>query len=85
MPDLTEELDRLIDALDKRIESDPAAGDAIDLILATPPRETQVRSLRNEATVQAFRRELVDGLIRVDTANQLLRLVTTAITSLMAR
>lgn len=85
MPNLTEELDRLIDDLDRRIESDPAAADAIDLILAAQPWETRVRSLRNDASVEAFRRELMDGFIRVDTVNGLLSLVHTVITSLMTR
>lgn len=85
MADLTGQLDQLIEALDQRIEADPAAGDAIDLILAAPPRQTQVRSLRHDPAVEAFRRELVDGFIRVDTVNRLLNLVSTVVTTLLAR
>ena len=85
MPNLTDELDRLMDVLEGEIERQPGSGDAIDLILASPQRATQVRSLRHDPVVEAFRRELTDGLIRVDTAGRLLNLVSTVVTALMAR
>jgi len=53
--------------------------DAIDAILASEPRGTVVRSLRDHEIVQQFRRELSDGLIRVDTANKLLGLIRTIV------
>jgi hypothetical protein len=40
-----------------------------------PARETRVQPLADSPEVEAFRREVMDGMIRVDTANQLLRLV----------
>ncbi|MCP4591413.1 MAG: hypothetical protein GY842_11760 [bacterium] len=81
----TAELDRLLAALDERLEREPSAKDAIDLILASSPRRTEVRSLRHDPTVEAFRQELIDGLIRVDTANRLLGLVNTVITAVLTR
>ncbi len=53
----------------------PLRGDAIDQVLAEAPRSTGIVSLRDAPEVAAFRNELTDGLIRVDTANQLLRLI----------
>ena len=85
MPSLTDELDRLIEALDGGILRQPGSGDAIDLILGSARRETEVRSLRHDPVVDAFRRELADGLIRVDTANRLLSLVNTVVTALTTR
>jgi len=57
--------------------------DAIDTELARPARTTAVVSLKDAAEVEAFRNELIDGLIRVDTANQLLRLANEVITRLL--
>ncbi len=78
---ITEQLDRLIAAVDqKTVDSDDASRkDAIDRELARRPRVTQVDSLRDAPEVQAFREALLDGLVRVDTANQLLRLLNTVI------
>lgn len=83
MPSLTDELDRLMDVLDGEIERQPDVGDAIDRVLASPRRRTTVRALRNDPVVEAFRQELVDGLIRVDTAGKLLHLLNTAVTALL--
>ncbi len=85
MSNLTDELDRLLNTLDRKDQQSPGSGDAIDLILASPPRKTEVRSLRHDPVVEAFRRELTDGLIRVDTVNQLLNLVNTVITTFLTR
>ncbi len=85
MSSLTDELKRLLETLDKGIQQQPDAGDAIDLILASPERTTEVRSLRHDPVVEAFRQELVDGFIRVDTANKLLNLVNTVVTALLTR
>ncbi len=82
-----EALDELIDQLDKRVASDASpvetlapeessVGDAIDRVLASSPRRSSVRSLREDDAVVNFRRELVDGLIRVDTAGQVLQLLS---------
>ncbi len=59
-------------------------GDAIDAILAEGRRKTKVRSLRDHEVVEQFRRELTDGLIRVDTANRLLGLIRTAVEAMLA-
>lgn len=58
-------------------------GDAIDRILSAGDRETAVASLRDSDVVNAFRDELTDGLIRVDTANRLLGLVSQIIARLL--
>ena len=63
--------------------SDSSSGqhrDAIDAELSRPTRATAVVSLRDAPEMAAFRQEWVDGLIRVDTANQLLRLLNELIT-----
>jgi hypothetical protein len=54
--------------------------DAIDAELRGTPRTTSAVSLRESAEVEAFRNELVDGFIRADTANRLLRLINELIT-----
>ncbi len=85
MPNLTDDLDRLLKSLDGAVRTQAGGGDAIDLILASPPRTTEARSLRHDPVVEAFRRELTDGLIRVDTANKLLSLVNTVVTALLTQ
>lgn len=58
----------------------PAARrDAIDAVLDGAARATRVTPLRESAEMQRFRRELSDGLIRVDTINQALRLLAVAL------
>lgn len=74
----------LVRTLEKAISKQAAGkGDAIDAILNEPARVTQVRSLRDAPEVEAFRQELIDGLIRVDTANRLLGLVNELVTRLL--
>jgi len=58
--------------------------DAIDRVLADPRRTTVVAPLRQHPDVLLFRRELQDGLVRVDTANRLLRLLTQVVAGLPA-
>jgi len=70
-------LDRLISTLDAVMRKTPH--DAIDAELAAPPRVTAVRALRDDPIVQQFRQELIDGLIRVDTAQRLLALIEQAV------
>ena len=74
-------MDELLGQLERVTSQQRAdqAGDAIDDALRAPPRETAVRSLRDAPEIVAFRGELVDGLIRADTANRLLRLVATVV------
>lgn len=78
MSEITSDLDRLLERL-----AEPHTGragttravDAIDAELARAARRTAVQSVREAPEVEAFRDELIDGLIRVDTANRLLRLI----------
>ncbi len=60
-----------------------SVGDAIDEVLRQPARVSAAVSLREAPEVVAFRDELVSGLIRVDTARQLLQLVNEVILRLM--
>jgi hypothetical protein len=71
---ITAELDRLVSLLEQGTRAAPA--DAIAAELAAPPRTSGVRPLRDDEVVRQFRQELIDGLIRVDTANRLLALVS---------
>jgi hypothetical protein len=72
--DATRVLDDLISTLEQ-VNPRGGGGDAIDAVLASEPRTTQAVSVRQAPEMEAFRRELVDGLIRVDTVNQVLRLL----------
>ena len=82
---MANERDKLGALLERLEESIPLGRrkDAIDAILASEPRRTGVRSLRDHEVVQQFRRELSDGLIRVDTANRLLGLIRTIVDATM--
>lgn len=84
MPDNTNTpLDQLLDKLTSRFAAAaPPPPDAIDAVLAAPPRTSQVASLRNDPVINAFRNELADGLIRADTAHQLIALLSTALDKL---
>ncbi len=78
---MANELDALLSRLQAAIEARSA--DAIDAEIARPARQTAVQSLSEAPEVVAFRDELVNGLIRADTANQLLRLVATVVERLL--
>jgi len=90
-----QELDQLISTLASATQTDQAAtapaseslpspsSDAIDRELAAPVRTTNVLSLADSPEVNAFRSELIDGLIRVDTVNQFLKLVNQVITQFL--
>jgi hypothetical protein len=82
---MAKDRDNLMALLERLEESipQPRRQDAIDAILANEPRTTGVRSLRDHEVVQQFRRELSDGLIRVDTANRLLGLIRTVVEAAM--
>ncbi|MCH7702549.1 MAG: hypothetical protein IID37_12765 [Planctomycetes bacterium] len=75
MPEDAQQLDRLLSRLAEALNRRERHGDAIDRILDSQPRRTEVRSLTNDASIKAFRRELIDGFIRADTANRLLGLI----------
>jgi hypothetical protein len=78
MSEATNDLDQLVKRLEAAVTTNAMArrGDAIERVLSEPARTTGVQVLRNAPEIEAFRTELADGLIRADTANQLLRLVS---------
>jgi hypothetical protein len=79
----TKDLDALIEKIESIARAASAqGGDAIDKILASPGRETQVKSLRDTEVVSRFHKDLIDGLIQIDTANQLFRLIRTILDQL---
>jgi len=84
--DVTRVLDELLETLESKAggQRENRRGDAIAGVLEAEPRATKVASLRDSPEAAAFREALVDGLIRVDTANQLLRLVNEVIVPLLA-
>jgi hypothetical protein len=65
------------------IASRTGVRDAITDVLDSPERTTSVVSLREAPEVEAFRDDLIGGMIRVDTANQLLRLVNAVLSKLL--
>ncbi|NLX23617.1 MAG: hypothetical protein GXY55_18345 [Phycisphaerae bacterium] len=78
------ELDRLVRTLDAVLtDTSETPGDAIDRVLAAPGRTTAVRSLADAPEIEAFRQELLDGLIRADTINRLLRLINDVVIPLL--
>lgn len=83
------ELNQLIDRLDamqaaaaERIAASRPA-DAIDQILASPPRVTATRSLRDDPIMLRVREEELAGLIQVDTMHQVLGLINRALAMLV--
>lgn len=78
-----QQLDALLAVLEERQAANDGAlpagsgtrPDAIDQVLASPPRVTQTQSLRDHETVQKFREEMATGLIQIDTAMEFLRLI----------
>jgi hypothetical protein len=72
----TSEIELLLHQLDQ-LMSRTRPGDAIDDALQAAPRTTATTSLRDHEIVRKFRQEVADGLIRLDTANQLFGLVRT--------
>lgn len=79
-------LDDLLKTLQSKLDSrdaDTERDDAITAVLRSEPRATAVTSLREAPQVEAFRQALIDGLIRVDTANKLLSLINEVIVRLV--
>ncbi|HOW72645.1 MAG TPA: hypothetical protein PKY77_18755 [Phycisphaerae bacterium] len=79
------ELDRLVSSLEavSRTVRETRPTDAIDRVLADSRRTTTVVSLREAPEVEAFRQALVDGQIRGDAVNRLLRLVNEVVVALV--
>ena len=86
MTDTTGAFDALLAALQTLLDPKPQGPrppDAIDRILARPARTTQVRSLRDDPVVARLREDLTNGLIRIDTANAMFRLLTRVLDTYM--
>ena len=49
--------------------------EALDLILGAPPRQTNVKRLRDSEVVRQFREDLLNGAVRIDRLNQVLSIV----------
>lgn len=49
--------------------------DALDLVLGSKPRRTNVEYLRDSEVVQKFRQDLLDGAVRTERLNQFLGIV----------
>jgi hypothetical protein len=78
------QLDQLISLLEKTAAAQDAVAvsapaDAISAELSRPRRTTAVQALRDSTEMAAFRQEYQDGLIRVDTLNRALTLVSQVI------
>ncbi len=76
MSETTETFERFLESLELRLQEPVQPPDAIDRELARPPRRTSVRALRDDPVVARFREDLSNGLVRLDTVNALLRLMT---------
>jgi hypothetical protein len=76
MPEQSDAFKTLLDALETVIRADHRPMDAIDRLRASPPRQTAVTSLRDIPVVARFHEDLTNGLIRIDTANVIFRLIT---------
>jgi hypothetical protein len=63
---------------------DTTGPDALDAVLAEPPRTTAVRRLREDEVIQRFRTELATGLVRGDTVRGFFDLLTRALDALLA-
>ena len=59
------ELEKLLAQLEQWQPQAPR-GDAIDQVLAAPPRQTSAPSLRHHETVQKFRAELSTGRVGLE-------------------
>ncbi|MBN1510979.1 MAG: hypothetical protein JXB13_03110 [Phycisphaerae bacterium] len=84
----TESLDRLIEQLSRKTSAatpTTGPGDAIDEVLSSAPRQSDVPDLSRHPVVQQFRRDLIDGFIRVDTARQLLDLLSLVVSAMAVR
>jgi hypothetical protein len=83
MPSDNEQLEPLLARLEELLAR-TQGGDAIDVTLKAAPRISAATSLREHEIVRRFRQEVTDGLIRLDTANQLLGLVRTILDAAVA-
>jgi len=82
----TQILDELLTTLESRLGArslETQRNDAISAVLNDEPRRTAAVSLTDAPAVEAFRQALTDGLIRVDTANRLLRLINEIVVRLI--
>ena len=63
----------------------PGASDALDLVLGAPPRQTNVKRLRDSDVVRQFREDLLNGAVRIDRLNQVLSIVALVIKQVLKR
>ena len=64
------------------VAGEPDSGtdaDALNLILGAPPRQTNVKRLRDSDVVRQFREDLLNGAVRIDRLNQVLSIVALVI------
>ncbi len=59
--------------------------DALDLILGAPPRQTNVKRLRNSDVVRQFREDLLNGAVRIERLNQVLSIVALVVKQVLKR
>ena len=78
MPSDNEQLELLLSRLEELL-SRTHRDDAIDDTLRSAPRVSAAKSLRQHEIVRRFRQEMTEGLIRLDTANQLFGMVRTVL------
>lgn len=69
------QLESVLAQLEKSVQA-TVPPDALDRILAEPPRASAVTSLRETPAMQAFRTELAAGMVRAETALRVLDLVS---------
>ncbi|MCG3138870.1 MAG: hypothetical protein HJJLKODD_02739 [Phycisphaerae bacterium] len=87
MNSAVEQLDQLLAHLETALsEKKQAAGPTaqvsapitgvVEQILQSAPRNTEVRSLQDSDEIRQFRQDLLNGLVRMDRLNLILRLVS---------
>ena len=59
--------------------------DALDVILGSPKRSTQVTQLRNSDVVQQFRRDLLNGTVRIERLIKFLTVVGAVVKWILKR
>ena len=60
-----------------------SAADALDLVLGAPPRQTNVKRLRDSDIVRQFREDLLNGAVRIDRLNRVLSIVALVVRQIL--
>lgn len=79
----TTTIDELLSALDAAVRRKSTRGDAIDAVLASPGRVTNVTSIKDSPQAKAFKQAVVDGLIRTDAVHKLLGLINEVVVGVL--